>query len=303
MRTVLLAAGVACALLARPAGSLAVAGAGRAQGSAAARRPLRLRGGRRSDQTLQEEGPSAGTEQNQGQDGGLRRADTAPACLDVADFDTGRHHHALIDSDGSARYAWDAQRSTWLLFKRPDEDLSVESLRGKWDFPPSDCLTFRHRVPNKWQHVDFPAGVWGWVEFIFYITPGLNQLLYAWQGLYPCAVCGRARSQHPCKREEDATAAFWQAVRFRDVALAVRLIRGGVSCDPGDANWCVYGVQGLGFRVRVPVRSRASVLSLSLSLSLTHTHTHIHTHTHTHTHTHAHTHIHTHTHTHRTFNL
>jgi len=30
-----------------------------------------------------------------------------------------------------------------------------------------------------------------------------------------------------------------QAVRFRDVELAVRLVRGGVECDPGGANWCL----------------------------------------------------------------
>ena len=43
----------------------------------------------------------------------------------------------------------------------------------------------------------------------------------------------------PCRSEREADAAFWKAVKFRDVELAVRLVRGGVDCEPGGENWCL----------------------------------------------------------------
>jgi hypothetical protein len=171
----------------------------------------------------------------------IRRVPT-PTCLELSAFDlvtSQEHSNQNFGPGPSPRYAWDSRRSIWMIFKRPDEDLTIETLRGKWDFPPSDCLTYRHRKPDKWQYVDWAKGFAGWIEFFFWGTPLLNQLLYLWRGLFPCAVCGLDRSQHPCPSEREADAAFWQAVRFRDVELAVRLIRGGVDCDPGGPNWCM----------------------------------------------------------------
>ena len=189
--------------------------------------------------------------------GTLRRMPT-PVCLEIAAIDAIVQQPFNAGPCGSPRYAWDPRRRTWLLFKRPDEDLSIESLRGKWEFAPSDCLTFRHRRPDKWQHVDWAEGWLGWLEFFFWVTPVLNQLLYLWRGLFPCAVCGLARSKHPCDSERQADAAFWQAVRFRDIELAVRLVRGGVECDPGGANWCLL-VSCIDARLSVCVLSEGRV--------------------------------------------
>jgi hypothetical protein len=138
----------------------------------------------------------------------LKRLPT-PMCLEMAAYDAFENNQ-VEHRGGYPRYAWDPKRRIWLLFKRADEDLSIETLRGKWDFPPEDCLTFRPRKPDKWQYVDWAPGLVGWVEFCFWITPLFNQLLHLWRGLFPCAVCGLARSKHPCPSEREADAAFWQ---------------------------------------------------------------------------------------------
>jgi hypothetical protein len=143
----------------------------------------------------------------------MKRVPT-PTCLEMAAIDAVENNQGVSGPGGTARYAWDPKRRTWLLFKRPDEDLSIESLRGKWNFPPEDCLTFRPRRPDKWQSVDWAPGLAGWVEFFFWITPCFNQLLYFWRGIFPCAVCGLARSKHPCPSEREADAAFWQVRRL-----------------------------------------------------------------------------------------
>ena len=253
---------VACGLLLRIVGSLPVDRVDRPCWATACQhsppRQLRLRGGLPADMphgdkncsesgletgTVDEDGPACLPWCQKGEPysslgpASVRREDTRIA--EMAAADAFERDEVIYGPDGTARYAWDATRRTWLLFRSPDEDLSIESLQGSWDFAPSECLTFRHRKPDKWQHVDWAPGVLGWIEFFFFITPVLNQLLYIWRGLFSCAVCGQARSQHPCKSEDDADEAFWQAVRFRDIELAVRLVRGGVGCDPGGPNWCL----------------------------------------------------------------
>ena len=229
------------------------AAAGGAWGAEAAwlrRGQLRLRGGLRADPPPREtpgehslvasdpEGANGCLALSPAENRTLRRQPAA-AGLEVSAIDASGQPLQDQGAGDSMRYAWNPERRVWLLFKRPDEDLSIESLRGKWDFAPSDCLTFRHRLPDKWQHVDWAPGWLGWLEFFFFSTPVLNQLLYLWRGLFACVVCGRARSEHPCRSERDADAAFWKAVKFRDVELAVRLVRGGVECEPGGANWCL----------------------------------------------------------------
>ena len=145
--------------------------------------------------------------------GALKRVPT-PTCLEMAAIDAVENNQGVPGPGGATRYAWDPKRRTWLLFKRPDEDLSIESLRGRWNFPSEDCLTFRPRRPDKWQSVDWAPGLAGWVEFFFWITPCFNQILFLWRGLFPCAVCGLARSKHPCPSEREADAAFWQVRLF-----------------------------------------------------------------------------------------
>ena len=173
---------------------------------------LRLRGGLRAEPPLREASGEGGAIEASSPEG-------ASGCLSIAPAEnrTLRRPPTAVglevsraEKDGQppqdkgpgeiVRYVWNAKRRVWLLFKRPDEDLSIETLRGRWNFAPSDCLTFRHRLPDKWQHVDWAPGWRGWLEFFFFMTPILNQLLYLWRGLFPCAVCGRARSAHPIAR-------------------------------------------------------------------------------------------------------
>lgn len=137
------------------------------------------------------------------------------------------------------RFAWDKLRKTWNITIGPNEDLSVESLQGSWNFEPSECLTFRRGKPDRWGNVRGTQGLCGVLEFIIFMTPGLNLLVYFWIGMWPCAVCGLARSQHPLKHRDDATDAFFSAYAERDIELAIRLVRGGVDCTPGGRNWCL----------------------------------------------------------------
>jgi hypothetical protein len=137
------------------------------------------------------------------------------------------------------RYEWNKLQRQWVIKVMPDEDLTVESLHGEWDFEPSECLTFRRGKPDQWGTVTIPSGCCGVLEFLVFMTPGLNLLLYFWRGLWPCAVCGLARSKHPLKDRDEATNAFFTAFANRDIELAIRLVRGGVDCHPGGKNWCL----------------------------------------------------------------
>jgi len=122
------------------------------------------------------------------------------------------------------------------LQRRNGEDLSVESLREAWNFPPADCLTFRHRVPDRWGDVPLAPGLLGAIEALCELIPGIHSLLYIYRGLWPCAVCRLPRSTHPLQTLGEAERAFWEAMRDRDTQLAVRLVRGGVACPPDSEN-------------------------------------------------------------------
>ena len=122
------------------------------------------------------------------------------------------------------------------LQRRNGEDLSVESLREAWNFPPADCLTFRHRVPDRWGDVPLAPGLLGAIEALCQLIPGIHFLLYIYRGLWPCAVCRLPRSTHPLQTLGEAERAFWEAMRDRDTRLAVRLVRGGVACPPDSEN-------------------------------------------------------------------
>jgi hypothetical protein len=139
------------------------------------------------------------------------------------------------------RYWYDKKEKMWHFQKEENEDLSVESLQGYWSFPPSDCLTFRWRKPDRWNSEPFADGILGWIEFFIYLTPGLNILLKIFRGFWPCAVCGLPRSKHPFWSPREVDLAFWEAVQDRDIQLAVRLVRGGVDCTPGSGTWCLLG--------------------------------------------------------------
>jgi hypothetical protein len=122
------------------------------------------------------------------------------------------------------------------LFQLPDEDLSVESLRAAWDFQPSDCLTFRHRKPDTWGDVKELPGILGILELLMCIVPPFHILLYLLRGRSNCAVCDLPRRDHPLQTLGEAERAFRQAMRDRDIPLAVRLVKGGVACEPESDN-------------------------------------------------------------------
>jgi len=122
------------------------------------------------------------------------------------------------------------------LSQRPDEDLSVESLRAAWNFQPSDCLTFRHRKPDTWGEVQHLPGILGVLELLMCIVPPFHILLYLLRGRWNCAVCDLPRSSHPLQTLGEAERAFREAMRDRDIPLAVRLVKGGVACEPESDN-------------------------------------------------------------------
>eukprot|EP00960_Hanusia_phi_P043162 755889-Hanusia_phi.AAC.13 len=135
--------------------------------------------------------------------------------------------------------AWDPKQRVWVLYKRPTDNWSVESLKSRWNFSPDECLVFRHRKPDKWQEIPDAPGWLGCVEFCMFVTPIMNFVLFMIRGLNKCAVCGKGRREHPLQTSRDADRAFWEAVAERDIELAVRIVRGGLECPPGGHNFCL----------------------------------------------------------------
>jgi len=64
-----------------------------------------------------------------------RQIQTA-TCLEMATLEAIAQRRAVYWPGGPGavpRYAWDSKKHAWMIFKRTDEDLSIESLRTKWE--------------------------------------------------------------------------------------------------------------------------------------------------------------------------
>mmetsp|Transcript_23967 Transcript_23967/g.37556 ORF Transcript_23967/g.37556 Transcript_23967/m.37556 type:complete len:143 (+) Transcript_23967:329-757(+) len=95
------------------------------------------------------------------------------------------------------------------------------------------------RKPNRWNYIGWAPGILGWIEMLICMTPLANLLYYWFVGFWNCKVCGRPRKQHLARTIREASVQLWRNAAIRRVDHCVRWVKGGVSCPPGESNWCL----------------------------------------------------------------